>query len=248
MGFSPKYLNLSSAVMISYFANLGVPRSGEILRATTLSTYEKIPFENAFGTIVTERVIDLLILICFVLLALFIQYDLILNIINEKKISFATILTTISVLIIFFMFIGFFLKKTNNRITIRIKKFFKGLVKGILSIKSIENKSAFIFHTIFIWVMYFAMFYVIKWSLPETSPLGFDSLLPAFVVGGLTISTTNGGIGIYPYSVAMILTSFNISNESGLSFGWIIWTAQTIMITVFGSLSFFILPLVNSKK
>ena len=97
--------------MISYFANLGIPRSGEILRATTLSTYEKIPFENAFGTIVTERVIDLLILICFVLLALFIQYDLILNIINEKKISFATILTTISVLIIFFMFIGFFLKK-----------------------------------------------------------------------------------------------------------------------------------------
>ena len=248
MGFSPKYLNLTLAVMISYFANLGIPRSGEILRATTLSTYEKIPFENAFGTIVTERVIDLLILICFVLLALFIQYDLILNIINEKKISFATILTTISVLIIFFMFIGFFLKKTNNRITIGIKKFFKGLVKGVLSIKSIENKSAFIFHTVFIWVMYFAMFYVIKWSLPETSPLGFDSLLPAFVVGGLTISTTNGGIGIYPYSVAMILTSFNISNESGLSFGWIIWTAQTIMITLFGSLSFFILPLVNSKK
>ena len=96
--------------------------------------------------------------------------------------------------------------------------------------------------------MYFAMFYVIKWSLPETTILGFDSLLPAFVVGGLTISTTNGGIGIYPFSVAMILTSFNISNESGLSFGWIIWTAQTIMITVFGSLSFFILPLVNSKK
>ena len=144
--------------------------------------------------------------------------------------------------------IGFFLNKTNNRITIGIKKFFKGLIKGILSIKSIENKSAFIFHTVFIWVMYFAMFYVIKWSLPETSPLGFYSLLPAFVVGGLTISTTNGGIGIYPYSVAMILTSFNISNESGLSFGWIIWTAQTIMITLFGSLSFFILPLVNSKK
>ena len=248
MGFSPKYLNLTLAVMISYFANLGVPRSGEILRATTLSTYEKIPFENAFGTIVTERVIDLLILICFVLLALFIQYDLILNIINEKNNSLATILITISLLLIFFLIFSISIKKINNPITIRLKKIFKGLVKGILSIKSIENKSAFIFHTVFIWVMYFAMFYVIKWSLPETSPLGFDSLLPAFVVGGLTISTTNGGIGIYPYSVAMILTSFNISNESGLSFGWIIWTAQTIMITLFGSLSFFILPLVNSKK
>ena len=110
MGYSPKYLNLTLAVMISYFANLGVPRSGEILRATTLSTYEKIPFENTFGTIITERVIDLLILICFVLIALFIQYDLIFNIINEKKIFCATILAVIS-FIIFFLIFGFFVKK-----------------------------------------------------------------------------------------------------------------------------------------
>ena len=248
MGYNPRYVNLTLAVMISYFANLGVPRSGEILRATTLSTYEKIPFENTFGTIITERIIDLLILICFVLLALYLQYDLILNIINGNKFSLATILAAISLLLIFFLFFGVFIKKINNPITIKIKSFFKGLVKGILSIKSIQNKSAFIFHTLFIWGMYLAMFYVIKWSLPETSFLGIDSLLPAFVIGGLTISTTNGGIGIYPFSVAMILTSFNVSNDSGLSFGWIIWTSQTIMISVFGSLSFFILPLVNSKK
>ena len=248
MGYNPRYVNLTLAVMISYFANLGVPRSGEILRATTLSTYEKIPFENTFGTIITERIIDLLILICFVLLALYLQYDLILNIINGNKFSLATILAAISLLLIFFLFFGVFIKKINNPITIKIKSFFKGLVKGILSIKSIQNKSAFIFHTLFIWGMYLAMFYVIKWSLPETSFLGIDSLLPAFVIGGLTISTTNGGIGIYPFSVAMILTSFNVSNDSGLSFGWIIWTSQTVMITVFGSLSFFILPLVNSKK
>ena len=248
MGYNPRYVNLTLAVMISYFANLGVPRSGEILRATTLSTYEKIPFENTFGTIITERIIDLLILICFVLLALYLQYDLILNIINGNKFSLATILAAISLLLIFFLFFGVFIKKINNPITIKIKSFFKGLVKGILSIKSIQNKSAFIFHTLFIWGMYLAMFYVIKWSLPETSFLGIDSLLPAFVIGGLTISTTNGGIGIYPFSVAMILTSFNVSYDSGLSFGWIIWTSQTIMISVFGSLSFFILPLVNSKK
>jgi hypothetical protein len=73
-------------------------------------------------------------------------------------------------------------------------------------------------------------------------------MLPAFVIGGLTISATNGGIGIYPFSVGLMLSTYGISNESGVAFGWIMWTAQTLMILVFGSLSFFVLPLVNRKK
>ena len=92
------------------------------------------------------------------------------------------------------------------------------------------------------------MFGVIKYSIPETSDLGLDALIPAFVIGGLSISITNGGIGIYPLSVAMTLSFFGISNESGLAFGWIIWTSQTLMILFFGSLSFFILPLVNRRN
>ena len=111
-----------------------------------------------------------------------------------------------------------------------------------------SNKGAFVFHTIFIWVMYIAMFYVIKWTVPETESLGLDSLLPAFVIGGITISATNGGIGIYPFSVALMLSAFGISNESGLAFGWIVWTSQTLVIIIFGSLSFFMLPLVNRKN
>ena len=96
--------------------------------------------------------------------------------------------------------------------------------------------------------MYLAMFWIIKWTIPETSSLGMSALLPAFVIGGLTISATNGGIGIYPFSVALMLFSFGVSNESGLAFGWIVWTSQTAMIIVCGSLSFFALPLVNRQK
>ena len=248
MGYNPRFINLTLAVMIAYFANLGIPRSGEILRATTLSTYEKIPFEKSFGTIITERILDLIILFCFVILTLIIQYDLIFNIISENNFSLSTILIAASTFVIFSLIFGYLIRQNNSPVIIKLKKFFNGLVEGILAIRFIQNKSAFIFHTIFIWVMYLAMFYVIKWSLPETSALGINALLTAFVVGGLTISTTNGGIGIYPFSVAMVLTAFNLPNESGLSFGWIMWTSQTIMILVFGSLSFFILPLVNSNK
>ena len=129
----------------------------------------------------------------------------------------------------------------------KIRIFFKGLAEGVLSFKSMNNKGAFVLHTIFIWVMYVAMFYVIKWTVPETESLGIVALLPAFVIGGLTISATNGGVGIYPFSVALMLSAFGISNESGLAFGWIVWTSQTLMIIVFGSLSFFVLPLVNRK-
>ncbi len=247
MGYKPRFINSTLAVLIAYIANLGIPRSGEILRATTLSSYEKIPFEKLFGTIIAERLVDLIFLFGFILLALSLQYDLILQVLKKKQISSSTIiLASVSTLLLFFG-LRYFLKNNHSRPINKIKVFFKGLAEGVLSFKSMNNKGAFILHTVFIWIMYVAMFYVIKWTVPETENLGLSALLPAFVIGGLTISATNGGIGIYPFSVALMLSAFGVSNESGLAFGWIIWTSQTLMIVVFGSLSFFVLPLVNRK-
>ena len=248
MGYKPRFINSTLAVLIAYIANLGIPRSGEILRATTLSSYEKIPFEKTFGTIIAERLVDLVLLIGFIFIALSLQYDLIWEVLQEKKIAPTTILFGFTFLLIVALGLRMLFKKNQSALVIKIKSFLKGLVEGILSIRSMPNKGAFLIHTVFIWLMYLAMFYVIKWTVPETSTLGLNSLLPAFVIGGLTISATNGGIGIYPFSVALMLGAFGISNESGLAFGWIIWTSQTLMIIVFGSLSFFVLPLVNRKN
>lgn len=248
MGYKPRFINSTLAVLIAYIANLGIPRSGEILRATTLSSYEKIPFEKTFGTIIAERLVDLVLLIGFIFIALSLQYDLIWKVLREKKIAPATILFGFAFLLIVALGLRMLFKKNQSALVLKIKSFLKGLVEGILSIRSMPNKGAFLIHTVFIWLMYLAMFYVIKWTVPETSMLGLNSLLPAFVIGGLTISATNGGIGIYPFSVALMLGAFGISNESGLAFGWIMWTSQTLMIIVFGSLSFFILPLVNRKN
>ena len=248
MGYKPRFINSTLAVLIAYIANLGIPRSGEILRATTLSSYEKIPFEKTFGTIIAERLVDLVLLIGFIFIALSLQYDLIWKVLREKKIAPATILSGFAFLLIVALGLRMLFKKNPSALVLKIKSFLKGLVEGILSIRSMPNKGAFLIHTVFIWLMYLAMFYVIKWTVPETSMLGLNSLLPAFVIGGLTISATNGGIGIYPFSVALMLGAFGISNESGLAFGWIMWTSQTLMIIVFGSLSFFVLPLVNRQQ
>ena len=248
MGYKPRFVNTILAVLIAYLANLGIPRSGEILRATTLSSYEKIPFEKSFGTIIAERLVDLIFLLSFIFLALILQYDLIWQVLREKQISLSSIIAAAVITMITFICLKFLFKKNHSMPINRIRTFLKGLSEGILSFKSMTNKGAFVLHTIFIWIMYVAMFYVIKWTVPEMENLGLSALLPAFVIGGLTISATNGGIGIYPFSVALMLSAFGISNESGLAFGWIVWTSQTLMIIVFGSLSFFVLPLVNRKK
>ncbi len=248
MGYKPRFINSVLAVLVAYIANLGIPRSGEILRATTFSSYEKIPFEKSFGTIIAERLVDMILLLGFILLALVLQFDLIMEVLKEKQLS-PKIIIAISILItVFFFILKPVLKNNQSKSIIKIKIFFQGLVEGILSIKSMPKKAAFLFHTFFIWTMYIAMFYVIKWAVPETESLSLNALLPAFVIGGLTISATNGGIGIYPFSVALILSAFGISKESGLAFGWIVWSSQTLMIIIFGGLSFFILPLVNRKN
>ena len=248
LGYYPRFINSILAVLVSYIANLGIPRSGEILRATTLSNYEKIPFEKLFGTIIAERLIDFIILLSLIFLTLSLQFESIWEILREKTFDLQKLIAVIFILSLIFFSLKKFLGKNNSKILIKIKAFIEGLIEGIMSIKNMPYKLAFASHTIFIWTMYFSMFYIIKWTIPEMQNLQIIQMLPSFVIGGLTLTATNGGIGIYPLSVAMTLSSFGISNESGLAFGWIVWTSQTLMIIFFGSLSFFILPLVNRKK
>ena len=248
LGYKPKFINSILAVLISYIANLGIPRSGEILRATTLSSYEKIPFEKLFGTIIAERIVDLLILLSLIFLSFSLQFELVWEVLNKSPMFLRTLSIGAPILFFIFLVVKWFLKKSNSKISLKIKAILKGFIEGILSIKNMPFKFNFIIHTVFIWLMYFGMFFIIKWTIPETEKLDLEYLLLAFVIGGLTLTATNGGIGIYALSVAMTLSFFGISNESGLAFGWIVWTSQTLMILFFGSLSFFILPLVNKRN
>ena len=116
-----------------------------------------------------------------------------------------------------------------------------------MSVLIMPKKEKFLLHTLFIWLMYFLMIYVIKFSLPETSSLGFEPIFIAFVSGVIALSTTNGGIGLYPLAIAAVINQYNVNYESALAFGWIIWTAQTILIILLGSLSFVFFPILNKK-
>lgn len=239
LGYKPKFLNSFMAVMIAYFANLGIPRSGEILRATTLTTYENIPFEKAFGTIIAERIADLIMSFVFIIIALVFHYDMIIDVLitlTQKINSYLFIFTIGTILIIGFIWL--ILKNPNNTILTKVKTFFFGLKDGILSILTMEKKWQFIFHTIFIWTSYFFMFYVIFFSISETINTPPSIAIAPFITGSFTMAATNGGLGSFPLVIQETLNLFDISNQSGLAIGWIMWGSQTLLNIVIGLLSF----------
>ena len=247
LGYKPKICNNLLIILMAYFANLGIPRTGEILRATALTTYENVPFEQGFGTIVTERVIDVLMLLLFVTITLFLQTDVILGFIQEKGFNLNSIFLLIGVSILALVFFMFFIKKSTNAFALKIKGFISGLLDGVLSIFKMKNKWAFVLHTLFIWFCYVAMLWVIKYSVPGTENLILSQLMVAFVAGTFAMAATNGGIGIYPIAISQALALYGISEVSGNAFGWIMWISQTAMIVVFGAISFLVLPLLNRK-
>lgn len=247
MNYTVRFPNSVMAVFITYLANYGIPRSGEVLRAAVLTNYEGVPFEKAFGTIVAERVADFCILLFIVAITLVIQFDYIYNILEAsfqpQKILIAGFLG-----VVILGMVILYLKKSQSKIAVKIKTFLKGLMEGILSIFKMKHKWPFIFHTLFIWVMYLLMFYVTTLALQDLEGISIGALLIAFIAGSFTIAATNGGIFVYPLAIAAAFALFDIPEIPSIAFGWIMWSSQTIMIIILGSLSFLLLPIYNRIK
>jgi len=246
LGFKPKYGNSTMAVLVAYLVNLTIPRAGEVFRATVMTTYEKIPFEKGFGTIVAERIADLLMMLIILCITLFVQFDFIYELLTENF-SPVKILGTIAVLVIGAIIFIQFVKKATSGFGLKVKNFVSGLIEGASSIFKMKAKWSFIIHTVFIWLMYIAMFWA---TIPAIDNLEvpFGAVLVGFIAGGFSIAATNGGIGLYPVAVAGAFALFNIPEEPANAFGWIMWTAQTAMIIIFGGLSFVFLPIFNKSK
>lgn len=250
LGYKPRFANSVMAVLIAYLLNLFIPRSGEIARAVSIKKYEKIPLETAIGTIVAERVADVIMLFSITGIAFFLQTELLGSYLFKEN-EESSIYLKITFLVLFPL-LGiatyYFLKKSKNPFIQKIFTFIKGLIDGIKSIITMKKKWAFLFHTGFIWFMYVLMFYTVTFALPETTNLPFAAIIVAFVVGGFSMALTNGGLGTYPVFVASALILYNIDDNAARAFGWIMWTAQTLMVIIFGGLSFLLIPIYNRKR
>jgi uncharacterized membrane protein YbhN (UPF0104 family) len=219
-----------ASVFMCYTSNMAIPRSGEVVRATILSEYNKIPISKTFGTIAAERVVDVSISILILVLVWLFQYNLILESLFEDNIL-------IVIIMIFII----------SRIE-KVRFFFKGILEGFLSLTKLKKKLfPFVLFSALIWTCYVLAFFVIKFSVTELNVIDNSLIFPAFVIGVFSISLSNHGLGVYPLAISLFLVNFGINTEIGLTYGWMAWSCQAIITLIFGGLSFFVLPLLNTS-
>ena len=253
LNHTPKFYNSFFAVMIGYLINLAIPRLGEISRCGVMSRYEKVPVEKLFGTVIAERVADLIILVSITTITIFFQYPIIESLLGDilsKQSSGISAELVIGILVAgglggLALLIFIYRITSENAVIQTVQRVLKGIIDGITSIWKMKNKWAFIGHTLLIWGCYFLMFYLCFFALPETSNVPIGGVLAAFVLGGIAIAVTNGGIGAYPIAIQLILALYGVEKDAGGALGWIMWSAQTVLNLVAGGISFALIPRMN---
>lgn len=237
------------AISFAYFMNLTIPRSGEIARATSLYKMENIPVDKSLGTIVLERVIDILFLGLFFLLTFIFNSQTLFSFFSMgEKFPVGKLLILIGI----FVLIGFIFFLIRNRIkNLKIYQkgieFLKGIWIGFKSILKLKNRTLFVAYSVAIWICYFLMTYLVLFAFPATEHFGLGEGFFLIVSGALgMILPAVGGLG-YPYVMSMAFAAIYLSHgqtaEEGKAvgnyFGLILYFAQIISILIFGLLSIY---------
>lgn len=256
LGYSPRLVNTFFAVMIGYLANLAVPRLGEVLKCTILGKYEKVPADKLVGTILIERAIDVVSLMIVFVIAIASQANIIgsyakttlkNNFLTDDYSGILIKLTILlSSLVIFYFLLKFIFNKYGEiGIIKKINTLFKGVGAGLSSIKNLENKSTFIFHSIFIWLCYAAGTYIGFFVIPETSNLPIAATFPVLAFASIGMIITPGGIGSYQWFIMGVMVLYGIDEGHGYANGLLQWIAQFCIILVVGFVSLLALPYYN---
>ena len=237
LDIKPKLSLMYHSVMIGYIINLTIPRSGELARAGYFSRYQKTKSDQVFGTIVVERVVDLIMFASVFLIAFFLQSD-------QDKFQelrqmgdsssnplvlpiFLLIISVVSIIVIS-------IKKIRNKAW----NFLKGIYQGATTILKLKNKLAYILHTFFIWTAYIAMLWITAMALPDLQDININAIFACFIAGTIAIGATPGGIGLYPIMVASALTQlYGYDGQVAKSFGMLMWSSQTIFMILLGVIS-----------
>ncbi len=246
MGYKVKLNNSIMAVFATYLINYGIPRSGEIARATILSNYENVPFEKGFGTIVAERIADMIVMLGIIGITLILQFEFIIKFFEERFSLTSLLIAFTGILAVGILLIAF--RKRESGFIGKINTFIRGLIEGAVSIFKMKKKWAFIAHTLFIWSMYLLMFYTTTFAFKSLEGLPIAAVLIGFISASFSIAATNGGTGAYPAAVFAAFSIFGIAKEPSFAFGWVLWGSQTLMTIILGGLSLLYLPIYNRTE
>ena len=263
LGYKVKAKNAVQAVLIGYFANLALPRLGEVSRCGCINKTDKVPVSVSFGSVISERIFDLILMLSIFLLAFLIEFErfqtMFLDLITTKAGDLGNILSGyLLVLIALFLGAGalIIVYTYKNRERLRKHKpvekifvFIEGLIQGLFSFTRINNKLLFLGHTLFIWFIYLLMIYFIFLSLPDAANLPFSASIVALALGSLGMAApVQGGIGAYHIMVSAALLIYGVPEEKGLVIATILHTSQLVATVIFGSIALLNFIIFAGKK
>jgi uncharacterized protein (TIRG00374 family) len=257
MGYNPSLANTFFAVMIGYLANFAFPRLGEVLKCSILAKYEGVPVEKNVGIIVAERAFDVICLLGVFVLALILQYDVVIA--AYKKVQEYTssvksdgsnigFYIKIGLLVLIVAFVGWIIvaKKWNQFID-KIKSIVKGVGEGLTSALKLKQKNLFILYSISIWILYIAGTWIGLFATAGTE-VGFSVAVSCLAFASIGMILTPGGIGAYAFLLAKVLEINNVPFALGFANGTLQWFAQFIIILVVGFICVILIPIYNKKR
>ena len=232
----------TNVMIVSYFFALFIPRFNDFIRCYLISKTNNIKVSTSLGTVVSERIFDLISLFLILLIFIVLEFELFYSFLKEYvfiniTLNPTNILILLSAVILVFILIRYFSKNSKM-----FSEKFEEFKAGFFSVGNIYKNKAFIVSTVLLWVIYFLMGYVIFFSFNETSSLGINAGFAVLIAGSIgMIVPVNAGIGAYHFLVASILISYNINYESGLFFATLLHTSQIICLAILGIFSSIIL-------
>ena len=248
-----KYWAVYHAMMVGYLANIVLPRMGEVIRCSVLRRTSGVPVQVALGTVVTERVIDVLVLLGLLSSVLLLdfrtfwsfvtqnvlagRYDALAR--NRTPLLIAAIIGGVLVLSVGYALFRNLERLRQNAFFNKAIVFMKGLLAGVFSVLKLENKALFLFHTLFTWSVYYLMDYLAFFCFPETYNLDMRAGLAVLTFGAFGMAApVAGGIGPFHVMVQGILLVYGVSKEAGIAYALVVHGAQTLLVVVMGGISF----------
>ncbi|MCE1202492.1 MAG: flippase-like domain-containing protein [Bacteroidia bacterium] len=256
MGYKTRTSTTFHALMVGYMANTGVPRLGEFMRCGVLARREKISFNALFGTVISERLFDLVFLTLFLLVVVFGQWKLAGSFVNDLMAPFlqklqsnGLLIVVLLVLMALLFFAGLWIGWRKRRKIKQLPGYSKvhdivvSLTLGIRTIERMPQKGLFLLYTAIIWLCYALMMYFPLLMLPETSSLDFMAAITLLAIGTLGIvAPVPGGIGAYHFiGIAVLTQLYNISHSGAASYVTITHAAQTILNVGVGAFGYLML-------
>lgn len=263
MGHKTRAFSTFYAVMIGYFANMAIPRLGEVSKCGVLHKKDGIPFDSLLGSVVAERVFDLFILLILIVTVVTFQMKLVGGFVNHLVVeplvskfsnNISAILIAIGIIGAFILLAVILYRVYNERLQQselfnKIKSFLKGFLDGAKTIWKLEKRFAFLFYTFIIWFMYFLMTYVVFFAMDATSNLTVIDGLTILAIGSLgMVAPVPGGIGAYHFIVkALLFELYLIPNDIAASWATLVHASQSLLIVLLGTFSYFMILSMKRK-